>query len=343
MAFIKINKQNFFHNLSQFTLKTGSKESIGIVLKDNAYGHGLELMAQLSQEFGLTQAVVRTYAEAQTIKKYFKHILVLGDRAIVDDICSFTLNSLDDINQAQKGSTVELKVDTGMHRNGIAFKELEIALKLIKEKGLILKGVMTHNRSADELSSELFWQQKNFEKVVGVTMSHDKTMSHDNSNSNNIRFHSFNSATSLRLPCDNQEFIRLGIGAYGYSELPSIYETLDLKPVLSLHAKKISTRTLQKGQRVGYGGTYVAEKEMTVSTYDLGYGDGWMRSSSLTPFVTADNLPILGRVSMDYVSLKSEKNEVCIFDNAQSSAKQLNTISYELMTQLHSSIERILI
>ncbi|CAA6826554.1 MAG: Alanine racemase (EC, partial [uncultured Sulfurovum sp.] len=68
MAFIKINKENFFHNLSQFVQKTGSKESIGIVLKDNAYGHGLELMAKLSQEFGLTQAVVRSYNEAKIIK-----------------------------------------------------------------------------------------------------------------------------------------------------------------------------------------------------------------------------------------------------------------------------------
>jgi len=97
MAFIKINKENFFHNLSQFTQKTASKDSIGIVLKDNAYGHGLELMAKLSQEFGLTQAVVRTFNEAQSIKPYFKQILVLGDRAIVDDICSFTLNNLEQI------------------------------------------------------------------------------------------------------------------------------------------------------------------------------------------------------------------------------------------------------
>jgi len=337
MAFIKINKENFLHNLSEFTKKTGSKDAIGIVLKDNAYGHGLELMAQLSQEFGLTQAVVRTFEEAKQIKKYFKYILVLGDQAIVDDICSFTLNSLDDIYNAEKSSTVELKVDTGMHRNGIAFEELEKALSLINEQDLILKGVMTHNRSADELSSELFWQQKNFKQAVGVTMSHVNT------NAKNIRFHSFNSASSLRLPCNNQEFIRLGIGAYGYSELPNIYETLNLKPVLSLHANKVSTRTLQKGQRVGYGGTFITQKEMTVSTYDLGYGDGWMRSSSLAAFVTAENLPILGRVSMDYVSLESEKNEVCIFDNAQSSAKQLNTISYELMTQLHSDIERVLV
>ena len=333
MAYIKINKKNFFHNLSQFRKKTGSKESIGIVLKDNAYGHGLELMAQLSQEFGLTQAVVRTYNEAKIIKPYFKQILILGDHAIVDDICSFTLNSLTDILKAQKGSTVELKVDTGMHRNGIAFHELKEALQLIKEKELILKGVMTHNRSADELSSELFWQQKNFKKTVGSVIPNNK----------NIRFHSFNSATSLRLPCNNQDLIRLGIGAYGYSELPSIYKTLELKPVLSLWAKKVATRTLKKGERVGYGGQFTALKEMTISTYNLGYGDGWMRSNAFKPFVTAEGLPLLGRVSMDYIILESTKDEVCIFDDALSAGKQLKTISYELMTQLHGDIERIII
>ena len=337
MAFIKINKENFFHNLSQFLTKTDSKESIGIVLKDNAYGHGLELMAQLSKEFGLTQAVVRTFNEAQIIKPYFKHILVLGDRAICDTVCSFTLNSLDDIEKAEKGSIVELKVDTGMHRNGISMDELEIALEQIKEKGLILKGLMTHNRSADELSSELFWQQKQFKKAVGVTMSHN------NNNFKNIRFHSFNSASSLRLPCNHQDMIRLGIGAYGYSELPTIYQTLELKPVLSLWAKKVATRTLKKGERVGYGGQFEAPKEMTVSTYDLGYGDGWMRSNSFEPFVTAEGLPLLGRVSMDYIILESTKEEICIFDDALSAGKQLKTISYELMTQLHKDIKRVVI
>ena len=335
MAFIKINKENFFHNLSQFVQKTGSKEQIAIVLKDNAYGHGIELMAKLSQEFGLTQAVVRTYDEAQIIKPYFEHILVLGDQARVDDVCSFTLNSLEDIENAEKGSKVELKVDTGMHRNGVAMSELETALKNIQTKELNLVGVMTHNRSADELSSELFWQQKNFEEVkktLRLALADD-----------NMRYHAFNSASALRLPCNNEDIIRLGIGAYGYSELPSIYDTLDLKPVLSLWAKKISTRKLSIGQRVGYGGIFIAKKEMTVSTYDLGYGDGWMRSASLEPFVTAGNLPFLGRVSMDYVSVESNEGELCIFNNALTAGKQLNTISYEIMTQLHADIRQVLI
>lgn len=334
MAFIKINKNNFFHNLSQFQLKTGSKNSIAIVLKDNAYGHGLELMAQLSQEFGLTQAVVRTYNEAQIIKPYFKHILILGDKAIKDDKCSFTLNCLEDISQAQTKSTVELKVDTGMHRNGIAFHELSTALQRIKETGLHLKGIMTHNCSADELSSELFWQTKQFEKVKKRVIEFGFT---------SVRFHAFNSASALRLPCEHQDLIRLGIGAYGYAELPAMYETLKLKPVLSLWAKKVATRQLKKGERVGYGGQFIAPKDMTISTYDLGYGDGWMRSNSFKPFMTAEGLPILGRVSMDYIILESIKEEVCIFDNALNAGKQLKTISYEILTQLHRDIERMVI
>jgi len=334
MAFITINKQNFFHNLNQFTLKSGSKKNIAIVLKDNAYGHGLELMAQLSQEFGLTQAVVRNHAEAKIIKPYFKYILILGDSASLDRQCSFALNSLEDIPKAQKGSRVDLKVDTGMHRNGIAMSDLETALTLIEKKGLILKGVMTHNRSADELTSELFWQTKQFEKIKKRV----KTFGFIN-----IRFHAFNSASALRLCCENEDLIRLGIGAYGYNELPKIYDGLTLKPILSLWAKKVATRQLKKGERIGYGGQFIAPKNMTISTYDLGYGDGWMRSNSMKPFVTAEGLPILGRISMDYIVLESEKEEVCIMNDALSAGKQLKTISYEILTQLHTNIERVVI
>ena len=334
MALIKINKEHFFHNLQEFSLKCGSIEKIAIVLKDNAYGHGLVLMAKLSAEFGITQAVVRTYKEAKQIKPYFKQILILGDKAIVDSSCSFVLNSLDDISLAQKGSIVELKIDTGMHRNGISIDELKEALYLISKKQLNLKGVMTHNRSADELSSELFWQYKQFE----VIKQRVKNMGF-----NNIRFHSFNSATSLRLNCKDEDIIRLGIGAYGYSELPAIYNSLKLKPVLSLWANRVATRRLNKGARVGYGGTYIVPKDMLISTYDLGYGDGWMRSNSFQPFITAEGLPILGRVSMDYISLESTKDEICIVNNAIESSKQLGTISYEIVTQLSKDIKRIIV
>jgi alanine racemase len=110
---------------------------------------------------------------------------------------------------------------------------------------------------------------------------------------------------------------------------------------MRLYASRISTRHLRKAERIGYGGDFVASEPMTVSTYDIGYGDGWCRGNTFAPFITAEGLPILGRVSMDFISLKGEREEICLFDDAQSAAKQLGTISYEVMTALSGEIERV--
>ncbi len=331
MAFIKINKQNFYHNLNQIALKTGSVNKIAIVLKDNAYGHDLELMAKLAFEFGIKHAVVRKTVEAEQIRSLFETVLILGDTIIKDEIYSFAINSLEDIRQAQKGAKVELKVDTGMHRNGIALDELDEALVLIKERGLNLTGVMTHFRSADELSSELFWQQKKFEMVKEKVRK---------AGFSELRFHSHNSAAILRTKSFNEDLVRVGIGAYGYNELPSSFDKVALKPVMALHAKKVSTRVLKAGERVGYGGDFIASKEMLVSTYDLGYGDGWCRGESNDPYITSENLPVLGRVSMDFVALGSTKDKVCIMSDAKKAAKQFGTISYEVTTALSADIPK---
>ncbi|AKF24237.1 alanine racemase [Sulfurovum lithotrophicum] len=331
MATITINKENFYHNLNQIALKTGSIDKIAIVLKDNAYGHGLEIMAFLSAEFGIRHAVVRSMEEAKNIKELFRTVLVLGDHAVKDDICSFALNCLNDIENAELGARVELKVDTGMHRNGIAPEELESALQMIQKKDLELVGVMTHFRSADEMGSELFWQQKRFESVKERVKE---------AGFMNVRFHSHNSAAILRTKTFDEDLVRVGIGAYGYNELPDAFDDIPLKPVLSLSAKKIATRRLKKGERVGYGGDFSAPEEMTVSTYDLGYGDGWCRGDSAHPYITAEGLPILGRVSMDFIILESEKEELVIMNDAQKAARQFGTISYEMTTALSTDIER---
>jgi alanine racemase len=334
MAFIKINKQNFYHNLNQIALKTGSVEKIAIVLKDNAYGHGLDTMGKLASDFGIKHAVVRTRKEAECIRFLFETVLVLGDSITKDSVFSFTINSLEDIKQAQSGAKVELKIDTGMHRNGIMPDELEEALTLIKEQGLELVGVMTHHRSADVLSSEFYWQKKQFEAVKESIKKAGFT---------NIRIHSHNSAAILRTKSFDEDLVRVGISAYGYNELPHPFDGVALKAVMTVHAKKVSSKILKAGERVGYAGDFAATEEMRVSTYDLGYGDGWFRADSAKPFVTAEGLPILGRVSMDFISLKTDKEEICVMDDAQAAAKALGSISYEIMTNLSEKIERIVI
>ncbi|MCD6211957.1 MAG: alanine racemase [Sulfurovum sp.] len=334
MAFITINRQNFHHNLNQIALKTGSVDKIAIVLKDNAYGHGLKIMAGLSNEFGIKHAIVKNLKEAEVVREFFETILILSDEIVKDDLCSFTINALSDIVKAEKGAKVELKVDTGMHRNGIALDELEEALILIERQGLNLVGVMTHFRSADVMGSELFWQQKQFETVKNKVRQNGFI---------NVRFHSHNSAAILRSRNFDEELVRVGIAAYGYNELPYPFDDFSLKAVMMLHASKVSTREVKKSQRLGYAGDFTALKNMTVSAYDLGYGDGWTRADSSKPYVTVEGLPILGRVSMDFILLESQKDEVIIMNNAKEAAKQFGTISYEMTTSLSSEIPRTVI
>jgi len=334
MAIIKINKENFFHNLNQIVLKTGAIEKVAVVFKDNAYGHGLEIMAKLAQEFGIQQAVVISTEEAMRIKGYFAHILVLNGIPIEDPKLSFAVTDLQSLEQISNRARIELKVDTGMHRNGVMIKDLEKALKIIKLRDIQLIGVMTHFRSADVLSSELFWQKKCFEKVKSIVKEAGCKV---------LRFHSYNSAATLRGKSFEEDIARTGIAIYGYNELPAVYDDVILKPVLSLWAKRTAMRVLEKGERVGYGGDFIAERKMTVSTYDLGYGDGWMRGDSTHPYKTAEGLPILGRVSMDFISLESDAEEVCIMKDAQIAAKHFDTISYEMTTMLSTDIERVII
>ena len=334
MAFIKINKQNFYHNLNQIALKTGSVDKIAIVLKDNAYGHGLELIAKLASEYGVKHAVVRDIDEAQVVQKYFDSVLVLAGECRKEEGFSFAINSLEDIEKLTTGTNVELKVDTGMHRNGVSIDELPLALKKIKSKALNLVGLMTHYRNADKLSSEYFWQRKHFEGVIEKVNAFGFT---------SFRIHSHNSAAILRTKSFNEDIVRVGIAAYGYDELDTTFEHTVLKPVLSLHAKKVATKHLKPNECVGYGATFIADKNMTVSTYNIGYGDGWLRSCASTPYVTEEGLSTLGRVSMDLMSFESNENEICIMSNAQQAAKHFGTISYEVMTSLNSNIVKVVV
>ncbi|WP_457607662.1 alanine racemase [Nitratifractor sp.] len=333
MAFIKIDADNFRHNLNQLALKAGSKERVAVVLKDNAYGHGLEIMAELSAEERIAQAVVISNAEAERIVDRFANVLVLGDRPRADERLSYAVSQLSILRELDPAVKLELKVDTGMHRNGIRMEELDEALEIVRSRELRLFGVMTHYRSADELTSEYFWQRKNFERVKKRVKE---------AGFGSTRFHSHNSAALLRcsgLP-DDEALARVGIAIYGYNTLPKGFNRLELRPVLSLWTRRASTRRLERGERVGYGGVFVAEEQMSVSTYDLGYGDGWPRGDASNPYRTEEGREILGRVSMDFISVEGAEEELCIMADAARAAEHFGTIPYEMTTALMPGIPR---
>ncbi|WP_200762647.1 alanine racemase [Nitrosophilus alvini] len=338
MGYIKIDAKNFFENLEIVSKKAGSKKRVALVLKDNAYGHGLEEMAALAYEFGIEKAVVRNMAEALKIEKLFGYILVLSEIPQEKPIpnIGITVNCIEDLKKIPPFSTVELKIDTGMHRNGIELSETKEAFDLIKKRGLVLRGVFTHFRSADELSTELFWQKKRFEKAKKRVLELCYEFGFERP-----LFHSCNSAALFRSESFDEDFARVGIAAYGYLESDEVFDMPELKPVLSLWGEKIASKRLKKGQRLGYGGVFEADRDIVVSTYDIGYADGFFRLDGSREYILPGGEKILGRVSMDSMSIDSQKQEICIIDDAKKCARFFNTISYEILVKLSPFLKRV--
>lgn len=337
MAKILLNKSNFFHNLEVCSKQAGGKDKIAIVLKDNAYGHGLTEISQMAQEFGITKAVVRTSQEAHKVKDYFQQFLILADINSASLAHSFhiTINSLEDVDKIGSGASIAIKVDTGMHRSGIRSDELEACIYRACEKGLFIKSLFTHHRSADLMSSEYFWQKDQFKALKQQAIKICAKLKLPK-----IAFHISNSSALFRDNNFNDDFCRIGIAAYGYLENEKPLNVPNLKPVLSLVANKISTRILKQGQSIGYGATFTAQEDMNVSTYDIGYADGFRRIDPEIKYMLKNGSQLLGRVSMDSLSVNSEDNEICLFDDVAKLASIHKTISYEMLASLSPSIPR---
>lgn len=336
MAIIKLSRENYFHNLSLLAERAGGVEKIAVVLKDNAYGHGLEEMAELAAEFGIKKAVVKDEAEAEKIVAHFPFVLLLLPRFTAHDPrFSYTINAIFHIKQMPQGAKVHLKIDSGMHRNGIDPEEIEEAFEEIEKRDLVLEGVMTHFRSADDLSADLFWQMDNWdrikERVREIVVEKGIPLP---------IFHSFASSSLLRAKM-RDDFARCGIATYGYSELDCVFEQADLRPVLKLYAHKVATRSLQQGNRIGYGGVYEVKADIVASTYDLGYGDGLFRYDGEGKLQIAGS-PVLGRISMDSFSLEGVADEVEVLGDARYFASYFQTISYEVLTHLSPTLRRVI-
>lgn len=334
MGTIRLSREALNHNLDIIAQQVGGKDKIAVVLKDNAYGHGARLIARAAQEYGITQAVVRLECEALEIAEFFGSILILGDiPAKSHPSFSYAINALEQIDTFPRGSRVELKIDTGMHRNGIAVAELDSAFERMAQQGLDCVGIMSHFRSADTLSSEWFWQTKAFETVK------EKVSILAAGYGWNPRFHISNSAGAFRSAECEHDLVRIGIALYGCLQMDRTLPQPDLKPVLSLWGTKIATRILKAGERIGYNGIYEAFADEEISTYDLGYADGLNRLAS-NRYTTPEGVPLRGRISMDSAAFASNAQELLIFNNANDYARAVGTIGYEILACLDKDLKR---
>lgn len=332
MALITLDKKAYEHNLTQIATQAGGFDKVICVLKDNAYGHGLELIAPLAKAMGINFVALKNEAQAAFLEGFFKNILILSHHPNGRENPNFiyALNAREDVEKLKKGTRIHLAIDTGMHRNGLMLSELEEVFDKAKRFNIYIEGLFTHFASADECDSSYFVQKNAFE------LAKQKAL---NLSSQKLVFHSHNSAALFR--CERlsaNELCRVGLAQFGYNEFYP-----NLQRVLKLYAHRLSKRSLKVGQSVGYGGVFSADKDMQIATYDLGYADGLLRYNGKGELKLANGACLLGRMSMDSFSCKDFGEQICVFEDARVWAEFFHTITYEILVKLSPFIPRALV
>lgn len=271
------------------------------VLKADAYGHGVLPAAQALQADADGFAVIELEAAlALRAAGIRQPMLLLEGFYRAEELPLFAAHALTPVLHAPwqvdaliaarlpAPLPVYLKVDTGLHRLGLTAAEFTTALARLRAAGCAASiTVMTHFADADE-ERGISEQMSNLQHIVaglGLPLS------------------LANSAALLRFPASRGDWARPGIMLYGASPFPARHSAaaLDLRPVMTLRSELIAVRELAAGDRVGYGGTFTAERPMRIGVVACGYADGYPRHAPTgTPVLVAGRRTrTLGRVSMD--------------------------------------------
>lgn len=364
----EIDLNNLAHNFRVTKAEVGPGVSIMPAIKANAYGHGAVECARALEGAGADWFGVALPEEGAELRDAGVRapILCLGSfwegqqelvisRELTPVIFrEHILEQLDEAARAAgKISDYHLKVDTGMVRLGVPASRLERFLDVAgKLKNVRLDGVMTHFASADDpLKSEFTTEQMRlFERAVELLRrrGHEPGWIHL---SNGAAAHAYSQARG--------NLVRPGGIIYGLwrDSTNRIVQPLDWRPVLSLHTRAVLLKTVPKGSPIGYGCTFVTERESRIATLPIGYNDGLRRrlSNLGRVLVHGEFAPIVGRISMDFTMIDvtgiegvEPGDEVIIIGRqgereitVEEVAASLDTISYEITCGISNRVPRI--
>jgi alanine racemase len=304
---LSISKENLLHNLRAYRQAYPSMK-VAPVLKSNAYGHGLAVIAEILDKQDIAFFMVDSLYEARVLRRngILSRICVMG-YVRPEDIVESSLRNIDyavtDIEQlrtlaqdAYASVRVHLKLDTGMHRQGIISRDLEDAVALIRSNPhLELVGVTTHLADADNAESALTKAQLSLwtEELAALGAAFPR-----------IEYR--HAAATKGAPWSAtypMNVIRAGMGLYGYDT--SLGSSLQLLPVLEARSLITSIRDLAPGDAVGYNATFAADRPSRVANVPAGYYEGIDRGLSNAGALRVRGVaaPIVGRVSMNMTSI----------------------------------------
>ncbi|HWH16065.1 MAG TPA: alanine racemase [Candidatus Paceibacterota bacterium] len=304
---VSISKEAILHNLRAYQ-KAYPAQKVAPVLKSNAYGHGLVLVAELLDTEDIAFLMVDSLYEARKLRRAgIRSPIVVMGYARPEEIAGSTLRAVAfaavDIEQlrelsglARRPISLHLKLDTGMHRQGILPEDLEEAVSLIAANpNLTLAGVATHLGDADNPDAAFSETQLS---------AWDSCVSRLEASFPDIPYIHAAATKGARFSAAHpMNVLRLGIGLYGFDTSPGNGEAL--RPALSLHSSIVSVRDIPPGDSVGYNATYTASRPSRIATVPVGYYEGLDRGLSNRGSVLVDGTacPLAGRISMNMCSV----------------------------------------
>ncbi|MDW8060991.1 MAG: alanine racemase, partial [Thermomicrobium sp.] len=340
------------------------------ILKANAYGHGLVPVARAALAGGARWLGVARIEEGLVLRRsgIAAPIVVLGPpnegriaEALAADL-TLAVGSFADVTAVRlaaerigRPARLHLEVDTGMHRFGCEPHEaVPLARAIVSHPLLHLEAVYTHFATADAPDCRtLRLQQTRFRTVrerLREAGLHPPVV------------HQANSAAALRgalgdpdLP--GRRVVRAGILLYGLTPGPGLSVPTGIRPALELRARLARCFTVEPGEGISYGHTFVTDRPLRCGLVPVGYADGLPRALSNRGWFAVRGMrcPIVGRVCMDQtiVSMeavpgarpgdpvlvlgRSEEGAMTAWDAADLSG----TIAYEILTSLAARIPRI--
>lgn len=300
----------FRRNLRRIRKVLGENVRILLPVKSDGYGHGCLEISRTALAEGISWFGVSSIEEAISMRQEGISARILFLTPPLPDQLPLlvrydvtpVLTSLDTalrlgrlMGKRERPFPVHVEIDTGMGRTGIDWRNAAAELACIwRTEGIHLEGIMTHFSKADERSTKYTsLQREKFRKVIEGLPEVLR---------DGLILHTANSAASLRFPDARFTMVRPGLYPYGLSPLGWRESGIEEpEPVMSLRAKVILVKTLERGEPVSYGGRWTAPERRRIATVSAGYRDGvqYALSRGGRVLIRGRSYAIVGSVCMD--------------------------------------------
>jgi alanine racemase len=364
-AWAEVHTGLISHNVAIVAQRTAPVQ-VWAVVKANGYGHGAIQVANAALAGGATGLCVAIVDEGVALRRagITAPILLLSEQPaeLADLIVGYQLTPTvtttrgaavlaASASAADHTVKIHIKVDTGMHRVGVAPNEVvSLASFISSYESLTIEGVYTHFAVADDPSHVANASQLSaFNTVL------------DDLSSRGIKpplVHAANSAAALANEPSRFTMVRLGIAMYGLRPGAGVAELCaGLIPAMSLKARVSAVRWVEAGDAVSYGLVRPLTKGSLIATVPIGYADGVPRALGRTNIqVLLNGVPrsFAGTITMDQLMIDCESDssvmvgdEVVLIGKqgehsitADDWAEALGTIGYEIVCGISPRIFR---